>query len=843
MNLEIFAPDNISQQQEAGPQRDIYEVFDTQARRSVVIKRFPISATSPAGRRLLENLRQSMTLSHPYIARIYKVGVMADRPFLAMEALTARTLADTWVRQRPVNETPALAQIARQLGLIAAALDYAHAQRVIHGNLSAQHILLTDVEDPVLTGFGWEVAESGDQDSDLFALGGILYEWLTGRPLFEVDVFDLQSLNLPAAIRTVILKALAPDPAQRYPDAQALATAFASALADSRLEKEETGPPLSLAIGRYRIEAELGRRGPMTVYRAYDEKLARQVAIKILSAQTVTSPAFRARLKQEIELIATLEHPSIVKVYDFGDYESRPYVVMPYLEGGTLETRLRAVGSFEPQSLAPIIDRVAAALDEAHARGILHGQIMPSNILFDGQGQAYLSDFRILALAETGTDLTNLDNPANAAKYLSPEQVRAFVNAEPVRPDARSDIYALGVVLFEMLTGQTPYQAATPSETALAHLEAPIPLLRQINPDLPRAYQTIIKRTLAKDPQKRYPTAGTLSARLKEVQAGRGHLSHISDLIEVPSLPPLPLPQATAARSGTSPLEVTTAKKLGRYHLVRELGRGTMGVVYLAFDPDLKRQVAIKVLPAHVVTTPHLRRRFQHEAKLIARLDHDAIAHVYDVGDYDDQLFIVMRYLSGGTLAEKLAQTTLKLHQIGPIIQRVAEALDAAHAQHIIHYDVKPGNILFDARGEAFLADFGIAVLQERTTVETLENSIAGTPKYMSPEQVKAITKQTDRKKADGRSDIYALGVVLFEMLTGQVPYQVATPRATALAHLTEPVPDILKLKPNLPAAGQEVINRALAKNPAERYQTAQELAQDVSELTSGRWLLRQLIE
>lgn len=844
MNVDSFGPYVINERVGAGPAGDIYRAFDTQARRPVIIQHLPLSATSAAGRRLIERLRQSMALSHPYIARIYDVGIVDDRPFLAREDVDDRTLAGELARLRALNQRPAPAEIVRQLGMIAAALDYAHAQGVFHGQLDPRAILLTDVDDPILTGFGLAVDEPGDKDRDLFALGGILFEWLTNRPPLAIDALVSQALtDLPAAIRTVILKALALDPGQRYPNARALVTAFASALAEPSLEQEAASPRFPSAIGRYQVEAELGRRGPMIIYRAYDEKLARQVAIKLLPAQSAANPAFRTRFKQEIELIATLEHPCIVKVYDFGEYEQRPYVVMPYLDGGTLETRLRADGPLTPQALVPIVERVAAALDEAHGRGIIHGQVMPNNILFDGQGQAYLSDFSVSALSEMGTGLADPDNAAPASRYRSPEQIRALTNIEPIRPDARSDVYALGIVIFEALTGQLPYQAATPEETAQAHLEAPIPILRQINPDLPQGYQTIIERTLAKDANDRYPTAGTLAARIKEIQAGRWHLSRISDLIERPPRFPRPTPAAGTVQSRTTPLAAASTAMFGRYQLERELGRGGMGVVYLAYDPNLKRQVAIKVLPGHLAMTPTLRRRFQHEAKLIARLDHDAIAHVYDVGEYDDQLYIVMRYLSDGTLAQKLAQNALKLHQIGPIIGRVAEALDAAHAHHIVHYDVKPGNILFDAKGDAFLADFGIAVLQEHTTDDTLENSLAGTPKYMSPEQVKAVMKQIDRKKVDGRSDIYALGVVLFEMLTGRVPYQAATPRATALAHLTEPVPDIVQIKANLPAAARDIINRALAKNPVERYQTAQELAGDVQDMTSGRWLLRQLIE
>jgi serine/threonine-protein kinase len=268
-----------------------------------------------------------------------------------------------------------------------------------------------------------------------------------------------------------------------------------------------------------------------------------------------------------------------------------------------------------------------------------------------------------------------------------------------------------------------------------------------------------------------------------------------------------------------------------------------MGAVYLAYDPETKRQVALKLLLDHLAATSSLREQFHREAKLIASLNHAYIAPIYDFGEYNNQPFIVIPYLSGGTLAQKLAQgqRRLKSNQIVSIIHRVATALDEAHRHNIIHQDVKPGNILFNDKGEAFLADFGIAVLQVSDLAA--EGQLGGTPQYMSPEQIRAIMKKEGWGNLDGRSDIYALGIVLFELLTGRVPYPTGTPREIAMAHLTQPAPRLQAIKPDLPAAYQEVIDRALAKDPAQRYQTGQALAKDVQELAGGHWYLRQLME
>lgn len=877
----------LTRQLDHADQIEVYEALDSETNRPVLIKILDPTDQPAANPKEIREFRDKVTaLRHPYIASVYDIDRIDRRLFVVMEHLDDTSLSSYLAELRAHNQAPPLTEISQKLGLIADALDHAHAQGLVHRNLNPNNILLTDVDEPVLTdfglvtlllgdspqfkpdgsGLGWPAyispeqagGQPGDRLSDLYALGVILYELVTGHLPFEADSpADMLAQqrhelpppprtfkpDLPEAAQAVILQALSKEPGRRFTGARELSQAFAAALAETPAEPDRSGDPMPQAIGRYQLEADLGQRGSLIVYRAHDTELERQVAVKILSPQFVTGTELRTRFQREVEVISALAHPCIVEVYDFGEVAGRPYVVMPYLAGGTLETRLQS-GPLDLQTLTPIIERIAAALDEAHAHHIVHAQLMPSNILFDGQDQAYLSDFSIPALSLASTDLSKQEGAAKASKYLSPEQIQALLDQREAQLDARSDVYALGVTLFEALTGQTPYQADTAYETAMAHLTAPIPSLHSVNPDLPESYQMLIDRTLAKEPAARYPTAGTIANHMRDLLAGRWYLSKISSLIGMKTNPPTKKPLVEIASPSSTQAEALSGLTFGRYQLKAELGRGGMGVVYLAYDPKTKRQVAIKVLLDHLATTSSFRQQFQHEARLIARLDHEYIAPVYDFGEYNDQLFIVIPYLSGGTLADRLARGRggrLKSNQIAPVIERVAAALDAAHRQGVVHQDVKPGNILFNARDEAFLSDFGIAVTQVSDLAE--ERAIGGTPKYMSPEQLKAIMKEGTRKNVDGRSDLYALGIVLFEMLTGRVPYSAGTPREIARAHLTQPVPRLREIKPNLPAAYQEIIDRALAKEPAQRYQTGQELAEDVRELTSGQWYLRHLMD
>ncbi|HRE29575.1 MAG TPA: serine/threonine-protein kinase, partial [Anaerolineales bacterium] len=196
-----------------------------------------------------------------------------------------------------------------------------------------------------------------------------------------------------------------------------------------------------------------------------------------------------------------------------------------------------------------------------------------------------------------------------------------------------------------------------------------------------------------------------------------------------------------------------SVERYGRYEIRREIGRGGMGVVYLAYDPVVRRDVALKVLPAGLPGDDRVIARLRQEARLTAALEHASIVPVYDVGEQGDRPFLVMRYMSGGTVQRWLTNGRLDLRRAGEILTRVAAALDAAHRQGIIHRDLKPSNILFDAQGQAYLSDFGIAkALDAGSNLSLTGTAIVGTPAYMSPEQA------IGDKAIDGRSDTYSLG-------------------------------------------------------------------------------------
>ncbi|MEM9455193.1 MAG: serine/threonine-protein kinase [Myxococcota bacterium] len=278
-------------------------------------------------------------------------------------------------------------------------------------------------------------------------------------------------------------------------------------------------------------------------------------------------------------------------------------------------------------------------------------------------------------------------------------------------------------------------------------------------------------------------------------------------------------------------------RSIGRYEIEGIEAEGGMGVVYVARDPRVKRRVAIKLLKKLFSQDASVRRRFEREAEAVAGLEHEAIVPVYDFGEHDGMLYIVMRYVSGGTLRDRIEKAErLSLRQVSATIDRMAEALSAAHEQGIIHRDIKPANILFDERELPYLSDFGVAKAAE--TTEPISNSqgsmVLGTPQYLSPEQAMG-------QPVDGRSDVYSLGIVAFHALTGRPPFNAPNPIAMAMAHVNKPPPKICDLAPELPQVTNGVFGRVLAKRPNARYQSPQLFARDLHDIASGRWYLVKL--
>ncbi|MBI5668776.1 MAG: serine/threonine protein kinase [Chloroflexi bacterium] len=261
-------------------------------------------------------------------------------------------------------------------------------------------------------------------------------------------------------------------------------------------------------------------------------------------------------------------------------------------------------------------------------------------------------------------------------------------------------------------------------------------------------------------------------------------------------------------------------RKLGKYDIVELVGQGGMATVYKGYQSDIDRYVAVKVLPPHPGMDRQFAERFRLEARTIARLQHPHILPLYDYGVQDDILYLVMAYVQGGTLSDRIDRGKLPLSEIVRLLKPVAAALDYAHRQGVIHRDIKPDNILLDREGNALLADFGIVKLAEGEARLTVTGGLVGTPAYMAPEQGRG-------EVITSKADLYSLGVVVYEMITGKKPYTAPTPMQVVLKHMTEPVPSLRAESADVPPALEAVMQRVLAKDPEDRYPSATAFADD----------------
>jgi YVTN family beta-propeller protein len=311
----------------------------------------------------------------------------------------------------------------------------------------------------------------------------------------------------------------------------------------------------------HRIEGECGRGGMGVVYRAVHLALNRQVALKVIAPQYTADPQFRERFKQESEVAASIDHPHVIPIYDAGEAEDLLYVTMKYVQGTDLSAQLRGYGRLAPYAGAGMIGQVAEALDAAHRRGLVHRDVKPANVLLQHQNGgdpfAYLTDFGLTKRTATGTGLTGTGMFVGTLDYIAPEQLQG----NPV--DARSDVYALGCVLFQTITGRVPFPRDSEPAKMWAHMGEPPPRVTASAPDVPPGFDEVVRRAMAKEPEERYQSAGDLG-RAAQLAAHRQTIN-ISDrsvatgeaaagAMEVPATaaatgPPLPHPRPTAPQT------------------------------------------------------------------------------------------------------------------------------------------------------------------------------------------------------------------------------------------------------------------------------------------------------
>ncbi len=558
----------------------------------------------------------------------------------------------------------------------------------------------------------------------------------------------------------------------KHDDKPAIAPASVDAMKKLLEDRAQRGSAPA-RLGSYSIEKELGNGALGVVYRVKDERNGKVCALKLLVE--FRDPIASRRFLREVRALSGIDHPNVIKILDFGEQNGRLFYAMDLVEGQPLDELIEK-GTLSPAKAAALARDVLSGLAAVHDRKIVHRDVKPGNILVDQQGRAVIIDFSVAAVSDPSIALTKEGFSVGTPTYMAPEQIRG----EPTGP--ATDLYALGITLWIALEGASPYGVlANYDALADAKLDRPPPPLRR--KDVPAPFARFVERLMATRVEDRFPDARAAIATL----------------------------DAAMAPANTAPRQET--KKLGNYELVELVGRGAHATVYRARGPA--GVVALKVLEegSGAVALGRLTR----EATVLKRIRHPNVCALHEAGVAQGRSFLALEWVDGGTLEKLCDVGQLPLDAVYSLAIQIAAGLAAVHAHKVVHRDLKPENVLLTSGGEAKVVDFGLARLEDD---DAATEGFAGSPAFASPEQCRG-------EAATRRSDLYALGGVIFRMAAGRKPFEADNTSALAYKNLREKAPDLAAMRTDA-AFLAPIVASLLEKDPALRYDDAALLARDL---------------
>ncbi len=551
--------------------------------------------------------------------------------------------------------------------------------------------------------------------------------------------------------------------------------------------------------GRYEILAPLAEGGMGAVYRARRTLLGDEVAIKIVRADQ-TGDAPRERFLRESRACARLRHPHIVSILDFNaDQAEHPFLVMELLNGPSLKDEIAANGRLPVEDVQDIVQQVCEALQFAHDSGIVHRDLKPANVV----AHAFAPDQRVYKVVDFGlanmreSDETRLTGPhefIGTVAYASPEQLTGAV------VDHRSDIYSLGAVVFEMVTGRPPFGEVDPMSVLNAHLNSPVPRPSSICGDIPAWVDLAICRAMAKHPDDRWQRIADFGAALASAGGATS---------------------TTEARS-----RGTTSSLLTTYDIADRVGPGRLGSdVYRGTHRALGHPVAIRLLRRDTQRNwEGARARFLHEARTL-QIAHPSIIQVRDYGEEPDLVYVVTDFIEGSSLRALMDEVgPLAWPRLRPLLSQLVDAARALHRRKGLLCGVTPDimRVTSDEDGERLMIS-SAGIWQAQDLLATLnEQTLRGIGladaeiRYVAPE---LLTGRT----ADIRSDIFTMGVLAYELATGALPYDGSSMPDLLGTMLRGAHPPARDRQPTLPEPADQAIARALRPAPEDRFESSAE--------------------
>ncbi len=563
----------------------------------------------------------------------------------------------------------------------------------------------------------------------------------------------------------------------------------------------------------YEIIEELGRGGMGVVYKARQVSLQRLVALKLIRDTSLAGPQDLARFRIEMEAAARMQHPNIVEIYDAGEYDGRPFLAMELVAGGRLDHQLAG----RPQSArqaADLVRTLAHAVQHAHAQNVVHRDLKPANVLLSrvaagfstagaaGQTTTDAGAATIPKIADFGL-AKRLDSQSTAftqdgailgtASYMAPEQAAGRIR--DIGPAV--DVYALGAMLYELLTGQPPFRADSWSRTVQQVLQDdPVPPTR-LQSQVPRDLETVCLKCLEKEPSRRYASALELADDLSRYLDGE--------------------PVAAVPLSERERLARMAARD--GYQVTEEVGRGPRSAVFRALYGPSQQPVALKAFATGICTREDWDARLRRIRDLWIVVAHPQFVRIQHAGWWDGAPYLVLEYAPHGSLAAKLADQPYPLGEALRLVEQLAEIVGYLHRQGVVHSNLKPSNVLLAADGIPRLSDFSLTGGLFQNAWPADDAGAAGLG-YLAPELI-----VDPLAEARPYTDIYGLGVILYELLTGRPPFAGGSARAVREQVCSDdPVPPS-DLNAAVTPQLEEVCLRCLRKNPWRRYSRAHDVA------------------
>lgn len=628
-----------------------------------------------------------------------------------------------------------------------------------------------------------------------------------------------------------------------------------------------TEPFIDKEIGGCLVTERVGQGAMSVIYKGLKRGTTHAVAIKMLRAQLATDPHNVKRFQREGKAISRLNHPNLLKVHEVGEvFTGQPFIIMDFVQGRSLGEIIASEGALPWQRALTVFVQVCDAMNHAHQLNIIHRDLKPDNIMLVNVTSANdfvkVVDFGIVKMTDESQalsqKLTQTGEVWGSPVYMSPEQCAGKTL------DARTDIYSFGTVMYECLTGRQLFGGKRMTDIIMKQLNHRPESFAVVCPEknIPTWFEEIVMETLEKEPYKRFQSMFELKQAMEEgwsrhsrendpansQLANRSGARRSTEEILTSSNTPVHAKptaamdlSAAAACVAASSAPVNSGPGIivpsanhdefvnrmiaGKFLVESFVGDGGMSTVYRAIQQGVDRPVAVKILREELCGEESYVKRFQREAKQLSKLTHPNLIQIFDVGvSHTGQPYMVMEFLEGKSLHDWLLDNgNMPLERAFPIMLQICDVMDYAHKQGIIHRDLKPHNVMLSKHAGHVdfvkVVDFGILKLdpslQSISQKLTQTGEICGSPIYMSPEQI--LDEPLDR-----RSDVYSLGILMFELVTGRPPFAGKKITQVMNQHVNVKPPSLQETRPdlNLPPTLDVAIRRALEKKPSDRYQT-----------------------